>query len=306
MTWKKLGLTFRPERDFGWARSHATTPTPVRLDSGDWRVFVSSRDGEQRSHVGWFDINLDDPTRILAASDKPILAPGPMGNFDGNGIYVTGAVRLGTGRLRLYTVGWNPGHRYPLFFAAIGCAESDDMGRTISRRSAAPILDRSEFDPAAVTGPWVLFDQQKFRMWYVSGLRWFETGGFLKSVYHIKYAESDDGLEWRRRGVVAIDFASPDETNIARPCITKSEHGYEAWFSYDRGQRYRIGHGISKDGIRFDRDPSARPIIDVSDAGYENEMICHPAVVDHKGKRFMFYNGNQFGRDGVAIAVEDA
>ena len=37
---------------------------------------------------------------------------------------------------------------------------------------------------------------------------------------------------------------------------------------------------------------------------FENEAVCHPVVVRHKGKRFMFYNGNRFGIDGVALAVK--
>ncbi len=305
MAWEKLGLVFRPERDIGWGKSHATAPTPIQLDSGHWRVFFASRDEAQRSHVGWFDIDLDDPSRLLGTADKPLLSPGPVGNFDGNGIYATGAVRLGGERLRLYTVGWNPGYREPLFFAAIGAAESDDMGRTIAWRSAAPILDRSEHDPATVTGPWVLREHDRFRMWYVSGLRWEEQPR-LKSFYHIKYAESADGLAWTRRGEVAIDFADPSESNIARPCVVPAAEGYEAWFSYERGQGYRIGHGRSRDGVAFDRSTAGAPVIEPSDLPFENKAVCHPVVVRHKGKRFMFYNGNRFGGDGVALAVETA
>ncbi len=304
MTWNKLGLVFRPDRDIDWAVSHATCPTPVQLPNGCWRVFFASRDSHQRSHVGWFDIDLDDPASRIQAIDRPLLAPGPLGNFDGNGIYTTAVVPLGGGLLRLYTIGWNPGHRTPLFYAAIGAAESPDMGETISWRSKAPILDRSEDDPATVTGPWVLLEHGKFRMWYVSGLRWDDRPEGLKSIYHIKYAESDDGLSWVRKGQVAIDFASPDELNIARPCILPGTAGYEAWFSYGSGLGYRIGYGRSRDGIVFDRAVEDPPVIETSSQPFENEAVCHPVVVMHKGKRFMFYNGNRFGIDGVALAVE--
>lgn len=301
--WQKLGLVFRPESDIPWGVSHATCPTPVRLDSGIWRVFFASRDSLQRSHVGSFDIDLDDPLRAVTASDRPLLAPGPIGHFDGNGIYATGLVRIRGDRLRLYTVGWNPGHRVPLFFAAIGAAESADMGRTIEWRTPAPILDRSDVDPVCVTGPWVLRDSDRFRMWYVTGLRWEDRPDGLKSVYHIRYADSNDGLSWRRSGQVSIDFADPSELNIARPCIVPTEDGYEAWFSYHRGDGYRIGYARSVDGIGFTRITSDAPVIEPSDAAFETDAVCHPAVVTHRGVRFMFYNGNQFGIDGVALAV---
>lgn len=305
MSWTKLGLIFRPQRDIAWALTHATCPTPFQLPDGRWRVLFAARDSDQRSHVGTFDIDLDDPLAPVRASERPLLAPGPLGCFDGNGIYVTTAVPLGGERLRLYTIGWNPGHVRPLFYATIGAAESDDMGRSISWRTRAPVMERSEHDPASVTGPWVLREGGRYRMWYVSGQPWVAAAdGGLKSIYDIKYAESADGLSWRRDGHVAIGFQTLEETNIARPCILPGPEGYEAWFSYDRGERYRIGYGRSRDGMTFDRAVTDPPVIQPSDAPFENQMVCHPVVVRHKGRRFMFYNGNQFGIDGVALAVE--
>lgn len=304
MAWEKLGLVFRPGVDIAWGKTHATAPTPIQLDSEIWRVFFASRDEFQRSHVGWFDINLDDPLTKVQALEHPLLSPGPVGNFDGNGIYATSVVRLGPSKLRLYTVGWNPGHIQPLFYAAIGAAESEDFGRSISWRSEAPIVDRSNIDPVTVTGPWVLFENGRYRMWYVSGLRWEKTTDQLKSVYHVKYAESKDGLVWTRSGQVAIDFTDSAESNIARPCVLRGTDGYEAWFSYERTNGYRIGYGQSKDGMLFNRAIKNPPIIEPSNQPFENQAVCHPAVVCHKGKRFMFYNGNRFGIDGVALAVE--
>jgi hypothetical protein len=193
--------------------------------------------------------------------------------------------------------------RRPLFYASIGALETSDFGLTCDWRSRAPVMARSEHDPCHVTGPWVLLERGLWRMWYVSGLRWEESEQGPKSWYHIKYAESDDGLDWRREGLVSIDFSADDERNIARPCILPGPGGYEAWFSYDRGQGYRIGHGRSKDGMQFERSVVNAPVIAPSDAAFENEAVCHPAVIAHKDMRFMFYNGNQFGRDGVALAV---
>lgn len=302
MTWDRLGLIFEPTRDVGWAASHATAPTPLKIKEGVWRVFYSSRDLENRSHVGWFDINLDDPHRLIGVSNQPILSPGPVGNFDGNGIYTTSVIPISDVRIRFYTIGWNPGHKSPLFYASIGVAESNDRGLTVDYRSLVPIMDRSKFDPTSVTGPWVIRDNDKYKMWYVSGLRWESEAENLKSVYHVKYAESMDGLSWDRRGVVAIDFANAKELNIARPCVVRNIGSYEAWFSHSSGDGYRIGYATSKDGRQFVR--KSESVFLPSSAKFESEAVCHPAVVVHKGKRFMFYNGNQFGRDGVALAVE--
>jgi hypothetical protein len=48
-------------------------------------------------------------------------------------------------------------------------------------------------------------------MWYVSGTEWTSTPAGPRHRYHIKYAESADGRRWDRRGIVAIDYHSPDE-----------------------------------------------------------------------------------------------
>ena len=38
--------------------------------------------------------------------------------------------------------------------------------------------------------------------------------------------------------------------------------------------------------------------IDVSDEGWDSEMIEYPFVFDHEGERYMLYNGNGYGEDG--------
>lgn len=47
--------------------------------------------------------------------------------------------------------------------------------------------------------------------------------------------------------------------------------------------------------------------IDVSKQGWDSEMIEYPHVFDHKSKRYMLYNGNNYGKTGFGLAVlEDA
>jgi hypothetical protein len=191
-----------------------------------------------------------------------------------------------------------------LFYSAIGILESRDFGETIAARSTAPIVDRSIEDPYSITAPWVLVEQGRWRMWYVSVLRWGRTANGPQSFYRVKYAESDDGLNWRRTGAVPIDLTMTGETNIGRPCVLRGSAGYEAWFGYDRGEGYRIGYGRSADGLTFDRNVPDPPVVEPSTADFETDTVCHPAIVSYRDKRFMFYNGNNFGKDGVALAVE--
>jgi hypothetical protein len=148
--------------------------------------------------------------------------------------------------------------------------------------------------------PCVLVDGGVWRMWYVSGTGWTPEERSAKHYYHVKYAESDDGVEWRRAGVVCIDYR-PGEHAIARPCVLKQGDRYRMWYCY-RGPAYRIGYAESGDGLRWERLDDAAGI-DVSAAGWDSEMLAYPYVFEHGGALYMLYNGNDYGRTGVGLAV---
>jgi hypothetical protein len=273
------------------------------LDNGRCRIYFASRDGENRSHVGWFEVMLDEPTRIVAISERPVLKPGPLGYFDDHGVYPSSIVRF-NGRLYLYTIGWNPGVPSPLFYSSIGLALSEDGGNTFTKVGSAPILARSDHDPCLVTAPMVLFEAGRWRMWYVSGYRWEETTSGLSSRYHIKYAESTDGLCWHRDGRVCIAESSIGETNISRCCVRKRHDRYCAWYSYARGGPYRIGYAESIDGLSWARKDDQ---VDFRASGgeWDADAQAYPCVVEHRGQMYMFYNGNGYGREGIGLAIAE-
>ena len=304
MKWEKLGLIFQPDGDRDWMRSHAAVPTPVQLSGSLYRVYFSSRDADNRSHVGYFDIDLEEPTKIQYVSSTPVIVPGQLGFFDGQGVYAASAVKTDAG-IYLYTIGWSRGDPSPLFYSSIGLAISRDDGRSFEKQGRAPIMARSEFDPCLVTSPVVLKDGDVWRMWYVSGIAWEYGRGDRtpQSVYHIKYGESQDGVHWVRRGLVCIDFEHPGERNISRTCVLPVVDGYEAWYGYACGADYRIGYARSQDGYTWKREDN-RAGLHVSNAGWDSEAVAYPWVLLYQGKRFMLYNGNGFGRDGIGIAIE--
>jgi len=300
--WRKLGLVFGPDGTQPWMRSHASLPLPLRLDEHLYRVYFAARDERNRSSAGFVEFDIRQPDRRLALSDAPALAPGPLGHFDDHGVYPASLVQAG-GELLLYYIGWNPGPRQPLFYSSIGLAVSTDGGRSFRRLSAAPVMARSDWDPCLVTSPCVLRENGAWRMWYVSGFKWEETDGQLQSYYHIKYAESADGLAWTRRGVVCIDLA-PGERNIARPCVLRDADRYRMWYSRNAGEGYRIGYAESSDGVVWTRR-DADVGVELSSTGWDSEAQAYPWVFDHDGTKYMLYNGNAFGRDGFGLAVEE-
>jgi len=302
--WEKHGLIFRPDAARPWMRTHAAVPTPMPIAGSRYRVYFSSRDEANHSHVGFFDVDLDQPTRILATTPEPILAPGPLGCYDADGIYVESAVRHGDD-VRLYTIGVTTGSEPPLFYASIGCAASRDGGTTFQKLTAAPIMQRSAFDPCLVTAPFVLHEDGRWRMWYVACDSWTREAHGLQSHYFVKYAESDDGLTWRRDGRVCIPLQG-DETNIARLWVVRDGELYRGWYSVGGGRAgYRIGYAESADGLAWTRLDD-RAGMTLSADGWDAQAQAYPAVVKHDGRWFMFYNGNAFGRDGIGLAIAPA
>jgi hypothetical protein len=269
--------------------------------SGDiFRIYFSGRDSENRSLVGYAEVELaKQGVDVLRFSEKPVLGLGPLGCFDDNGVTPSWIVNRGKDKY-LYYIGWNRGSTVRMHLVA-GLAVSRDEGETFQRVRNTPILDRTHEEPYTLnTAPSVLVEDDLWRMWYVSGEGWIHRD---LPRYNIKYAESDDGVFWRRTGRVCIDFASPDENALARPCVIKSDGIYRMWFSC-KGASYRIGYAESTDGVQWNRqDDSAG--IDVSLSGWDSEMIEYFYVFEHRGVWYALYNGNAYGRDGIGLAVAE-
>ncbi|MDQ3918990.1 MAG: hypothetical protein M3348_10975 [Acidobacteriota bacterium] len=300
MAWQKLGLVFTPSGEFPWMKSHAANPVALHLGGGLYRVYFASRDERNRSHVGYVEFDVNRPKEILRVSDEPALAPGPLGFFDDHGVYAASVVERG-GELLMYYTGWNPGP-WPMYYPSVGVAASRDGGRSFRKMFKSPILARSEHDPWMISQPFVMSDEGRWRMWYISGYKWETEEDGLHSYYNIKYGESEDGINWERNGLVCIGHL-PGERNIARPCLLKEGGLYKAWFPRHAGRGYRIGYAESPDGYAWTRKDEEGGL-DVSESGWDSEAVSYPWVFVHEGSRYMLYNGNDFGREGFGLAVE--
>lgn len=301
MKWQKLGLVFCPKGDVEWMRSHAANPVVEFLGGNLFRVYFSSRDSKNRSQIVSLEMELDGgKAYVVDESLRLVLAHGKHGRFDDSGVTVTGLAYQGTRRL-LYYLGWNLAVTIP-FRNAIGVAVSEQDNQEFARVSDAPVVDRNNIDPISLSYPFLLWKDGLFRIWYGSCTEW---NGSKVSDYEfsLKYAESNDGLNWTRTGKVALSCDTPLEDAIARPHVILENGHFKMWYSRKKGLYYRMGYAESVNGqdwVRMDD----RVGIDVSpDSDWDSEMIEYPFVFDHKGQRYMLYNGNGYGETGFGLAV---
>lgn len=295
---RKRGLVIRPDSRLWWAQTHCMIPTPQLLGDGLVRVYFSGRDAYNRSHVGCAILDLRADGRLVEYSDQPVLTLGELGCFDDNGVTPSCVKEIG-GRLHLYYIGWNPGSTVRMHLFG-GLATSGDGGRSFERWSRAPIIERCPSDPFLNTAPWVVEAEDGYRMYYVSGCGWRNKD---LPRYHIRLARSDDGKVWRRDGHVCIDFKDDAENALARPYVLFEDGVWKMWFSH-KSEEYRMGYAESLDGLSWQRQDE-RAGLDVSPDGFDSQMVEYAAVVTVDGQRVMFYNGNNYGYDGIGMAVEE-
>jgi len=209
----------------------------------------------------------------------------------------------------LYYIGWTVRNTIP-YHNAIGLAISDDGGKNYRRHALGPLFGNTMHEPYFTGNICVMIDGGVWRAWYMCCTGWSVLAGRPEPRYHIRYAESGDGFEWRRDGRIAIDYKSEPEAGISRPCVLRrSGGGYEMWYSYRNGLgyrtdpacSYRIGYATSSDGIEWQRQDELAGI-DVSDHGWDSQMIEYPQVVRYGARELLFYNGNGFGGTGIGYA----
>ncbi len=299
MKWEKKGQIFVPNNQYSWVKTHAMLPVADHVKDDLFRVYFSGRDDLNISRTGYVLIDIKDPTTILELSESPIIDIGELGSYDDNGISPT-CIITHENKKYFYIMGWNKGSKVRAAEVS-GLALSTDNGLTFQRYSNAPIIDRTNLEPFTILViSCIIIENGVWRMWYDSADYWINEN---LPRYNIKYAESKDGIHWKRDGVVSVDYKSDDETRVSRASIIKDEGKYKMWYCYAMGSGgYRMGYAESADGYQFKRQDD-KVGIELSQTGWDSEMICYPNVFKHKETTYMLYCGNGYGKTGFGYAV---
>lgn len=301
--WLKLGRIWFADGSYDWMISHTTAPSALYLGDSKFRIYFNSRNRENKSQPGYIDIKFENQysVKVINVSERPVLKLGDPGLFDDAAIFAQSFVKRNE-LIYMYYNGWMRGVSVP-YYTSIGLAISKDGGLSFNRYSPAPILCRSKIDPYGTGSPWVIYEDGIWRMWYLSIVRFGWIDGNPMYYYHIKYAESEDGIHWDRRGIVAIDFEHPGETRIARPCVIYEDGIYKMWYCYAIGLGgYKIGYAESEDGIKWIRkDDDISFMGEVGD--WDRGMMAYPFVFKYRNRKYMIYSGNEYGKGGMGLAI---
>ncbi|RJX19164.1 MAG: hypothetical protein C4575_09130 [Desulforudis sp.] len=276
-------------------------PTPIVIGDNAIRVYLSFSDESGVGRIGFVEVEANNPKKILEVSKDPVLDIGIPGTFDDNGVLPSCLIRH-ENRLFLYYIGFQLGANVRYFIFS-GLAESYDGGYSFQRVYQVPILDRRDSDLFFRTAPFVMIENGLYRMWYIGGSDWTMEEGKMLPVYRIKYLESTRHDSWPNRGEACWDFKSEEEHGFGRPFVIEREGYYRMLYSIRmRSKGYRLGYAESDDGVAWKRKDE-QVGIDVSERGWDSEMMCFSSVLEVGDKTYMFYNGNNFGESGFGYAV---
>jgi len=311
--WIKKVHLFKPSGQFDWMQTHAQVPFTLILGNV-LRIYFSTREkadksGQFKSYSGFIDVDKNNFSNILRISKSPILELGKPGEFDEYGIMAGSIIRKHE-KFLLYYCGWTRCKSVPYNWA-IGIAESLD-GTNFKKLGLGPLLGPTLNEPYLQACPIVYKDlNEKWHMFYLSGVKWFDHKNKKESQYLLMHAESLDGYVWERDGVPIIETLVENECQTSSSIIFKNGC-YHMFFSYRYGldfrnklsNGYRIGYAKSYDLKNWDRNDNLAGI-NLSDEGWDSEMIAYPHIFTLDNRTYMIYCGNYFGKSGFGYAILD-
>ena len=286
--WEPQGLIFAPDRERWWQRSHAALPTALALGGPRYRVYFTSRDERGRSHVGWFDLDVDR-LDVLDRSRDPCWRPGRAGTSTATACGARppwpSATRCGCTR----SAGTSARRRPVLPEHRTGGQQ--DGGRTFTKRGRAPLL----------TAPTTTRGWSPARTSCASGRGAGACGTCPARAGRATDRSTTsstrhpvDGLAWRTGRPRLPRPPRRDERNIARTCVCRRRRLSGLVLSSDRGRATDSGTRSRRDGLAWERiDP---------DSGLDG-TVAYPFVITRPDRLVLLYNGDGFGRDGIGIAL---
>jgi len=294
--WIKKGNIFSEH----WAQ----LPVAHLLGENKYEIFYSRR-VDNKSHP--CRIIFDKNTKLISDKQQLDVSLGKPGTFDWAGVMPTSYLKNGDTEF-LYYIGWSNRIDVP-YHNSLGLMIRQS-GNIFEKLSDGPIFNSSRLEPGYI-GTIEVMKENVFRGWYLSCREWEEIDNRMEPIYDIKYAESNNGIDWTPKNISCIKLLA-NEGGISRASVIKKDDLYYMWFSVrarkdyrtNKHCSYRIQMASSKDGIAWERKNKEEFPLSLS--GWDSEMIEYPCIIDEEKNLTMFYNGNKFGESGIGYAEKSS
>jgi hypothetical protein len=307
--WNRRGLVVRPPEGAALWVTHAQAPTQVELHPELWRIYVSGRDRNNLGRIFAVDVAPHRAMAVVKVHTDPVLPLGASGAFDEAGMGPSCALWQ-DGKILLFYTGALARRdvTYPL---SIGLAISDD-GLAFRRQSEEPIVTTGPEQPLFVSTPWVGPAPEGFQMLYMSGESWVQHETGPSATYNLRRLVSPDLGSWRGPSTLLLGVDDGVTHGLTRPWVSRHRGcGAWLWFSRRGADFRRAGDGAYRiEGLpfQFDADRIGEPSEPIQFANppvqgdFDDWMQSYACVASRGEERIMFYNGNDFGRDGFGWA----
>lgn len=306
MKWQKKGIICTSESfDIPWYKKNTMVPVPYLLNSKCLRIYIAMCDDQNIARIGYVDVDPENPSIVLGCSTSPVLDIGESGTFSECGVLPSSIIEV-DGSIYLYYSAYQKLSNKIPYTILSGLAVSDDGGHSFKNLTRAPILDRTNDELFVRAAPVILKEKDFYRVFYIAtvGDGWVATGDKMLPSYEVKQFTTHSLINWNReRGECTIPLSrNADEYGISRISVWLEDCRYKVLYAIrSLSNGCRLGYAESFDGINFERKDELVGI-DVSDTGWDSEMITFPERYSHKDRTFLFYCGNHYGMAGMGYA----
>ena len=287
-----------------WAKSHLQVPTTV-LIKDRLRTYYATRDQNGRSQLMHFDTPAEDPTNIIAKSDKPLVRTGNPGTFDQDGVMVSSVVPMGD-EIFIYYTGWRMTIGVP-YITDSGLLVGSASRNNFKRLSHGPVLGINSREPYFTNTPYVYKIGENYGMIYGSGKGWILDNDRYEPIYQLRITTSSDGIVWGNP-VSDLNLHSKLDNCTVRASLlpgTKSRYFY----SEREATNFRGNNGSYKiKEFNFDENGNINTLGEIKfefpkEIEAQN-MLAYPNCVS-ENTNLMYFNGSNFGKKSIFLAVEE-
>jgi len=184
-----------------------------------------------------------------------------------------------------------------------GLAVRHSSTDSFERVSNVPVFERTHQHTLFRVPHTILQEDEKFKIWYGGGSHFFKMNDYTYPIYDVYYCETEDLSKISScHNTPVLSFANEEEYRVARPYVVKIDKTYCMFLcAATKADGYRLAYAESLDGIHWQRCDEQLNI-DVSLNGWDSQMMAYPSFVQTPYGSYLFYNGNDYGKNGFGYA----